>query len=61
MKLGVTFGGGVKKDQYSYIQVFIDYLNQIIEIIKGLFSFMKGMETEKETDPAEPVGSPTDG
>ena len=48
MKLAVSFGGGVKKDQYAYIQVFIDYLDQIIEIIKRLFKFAKDMEVAEE-------------
>ncbi len=46
MKLGVSFGGaGVKDGQYAYIQVFIDYLKEIIGIIKDLFSLVKKDDT----------------
>lgn len=46
MKLGVSFGGGVKADQYSYIAVFIQYLRDIIDIIKDLLGFAKSLEKE---------------
>lgn len=35
---------------YAYIQVFIDFLNQIINMIKGLFS---GSSTKTEEDNEE--------
>lgn len=43
-------GGGVKKDQYSYIQVFIDYLSQIIDIILKLFGIVKDNVPAAETE-----------
>lgn len=39
---------GVKDGEYSYIQVFIDYLKQIIDIIKDLFASIGG---KTETPP----------
>lgn len=38
-------------NDYAYIQVFIDFLKQIIEIIKDLFSGMGG--SAAEDDPAD--------
>ncbi len=37
-------------NDYAYIQVFIDFLKQIIEMIKGLFS---GSSTKTEEDNEE--------
>ena len=43
MKLGVgvNLGSGVKADQYSYIGVFIGFLDKIIGIILRAFGFLK--------------------
>lgn len=40
---------------YGYIQVFIDYLKQIIEILKDLFSSLGGKK-EDPTTTTEKVG-----
>lgn len=40
---------GAMDNDYAYIQVFINFLKQIIEIIKGLFS---GMSAGSEDDDA---------
>ncbi len=38
---------------YAYIQVFIDFLKQIIEMIKGLFSGAAAPEEDDEAADAE--------
>lgn len=51
MKLAI--GGGVKKDQYSYIAIFIQYLKDIIDIIKDLLGFVSNLnKTEDESTTA---------
>ena len=60
MKLAISVtGGGVKKDQYSYIQVFIDYLSQIIDIILKLFGIVKDNVPAAETEST--TGAQTEG
>ncbi len=38
---------------YAYIQVFIDFFKQIIDIIKGLFSGVAAPEEDKEENAGE--------
>ena len=52
MKLAIG-SVGVKADQYSYIGIFIQYLRDILDIIKGLFSFVHDLN--KETTTAAPA------
>ena len=47
MKLAIG-ATGVKGDQYSYIQVFIDYLRDIIDIIKDLLGFVKKLDSKED-------------
>lgn len=57
-QLGIYIGGGVKKDQYSYLSVFIGYLNDILEMIKGLISFLfnLGKDTSSAVSGTDPQG-----
>ena len=45
-----------KNDDYAYIQTFIDFLKQIIEMITKLFSGMGGTAAPEEDKKEENAG-----
>lgn len=52
MSKATNSGVGTWDNDYAYIQVFIDFLKEIIEIIKDLFSGISSSDDDKSDDEA---------
>lgn len=50
MSKATSSGVGTWDNDYAYIQVFIDFLEQIIEIIKNLFSGISSSDSDDKSD-----------
>lgn len=52
MSKATNSGVGTWDNDYAYIQVFIEFLKEIIDIIKDLFSGISSSDDDKSDDAA---------